>query len=102
MWAAGALATIGGVATTGRDDGVGGGWVAGNLLDAGDDVAAELTSGYVERPQPGGAGVSRSIRLPAVIEYEVDGQGCTVVIDDQVDVVDDTITLASRCTPLPG
>lgn len=102
MWATGAIAIVGGFVATGRDDGVGGGWVAGNLLDAGDDVAAELTSGYVERPQPGGAGVSRSIRLPAVIGYEVDGQGCTVVIDDQIDVVDDTITLASRCTPLPG
>jgi hypothetical protein len=102
MWVAGAVATVGGLVATGRDDGVGGGWVAGNLLDAGDDVAAELTSGYAERPQPSGAGVSRSIRLPAVIEYAVDGQGCTVVIDDQVDVVDDTITLASRCTPLPG
>ena len=57
MWVAGAVATVGGLVATGRDDGVGGGWVAGNLLDAGDDVAAELTSGYVERPQPGGAGV---------------------------------------------
>ena len=102
MWVAGAVATVGGFLVTGRDDGVGGGWVAGNLLDAGDDVTAELTSGYVERPQPGGAGVSRSIRLPAVIAYEVKGEGCTVVIDDQVEVVDDTITLIPRCSPLGG
>jgi hypothetical protein len=102
MWAAGTAATLGGLATTGRDEGVRGAWVAGNLLEAGDDVAAELTSGYVELPQPSGAGVSRSIRVPAVIVYEVSGQGCTIVIDDQVDVADDAITLTPRCTPLTG
>ena len=99
LWTAGAVATAGGFLVAGDDDGIGRGWVAGNLLEDGDDVAVELTSGYVEQVQPGGGGVSRSIRLPAAIVYEVDGHGCTIVIDDLVDVVDDTITLIPRCNP---
>jgi hypothetical protein len=82
--------------TTSADEAVRATSVADFLRDNGESVSAEITSGESNVVRPGGGG-GPTLTPPIVLDFDLNGTLCTIVIDDPVPRSDGTVTLTPRC-----
>lgn len=69
-------------------------WVVGAVMDRGDEVGAELLTGYA----PGVPRTASSAPvIPAGIAYVLDGLECAVAVNDDVIPVEDRVVLPALC-----